>query len=137
MENLTPKQEAYCRARASGMSQRAAFRAAYPRALGWKDTSVDCNACKLESDAKVSQRLRELREQASRTLMWELQDAARPLMEIIELAMPVYRARAAEGVIDNKARLAITESIRQLNEMFGIDGTGAVIETGVTIVDDL
>lgn len=136
MGKLTAKQEAYCKARARGLTQKAAYREAYDCAR-MKDTTVYVKASELEANGNVAVRIRELRNIAAQSVMWDLQDAARPLMEIIELAMPIYRKRAAEGFIDNKARLAITESIRQLNEMFGIDGTAVESEAGVTIVDDL
>mgnify|MGYP004652229347 FL=1 len=57
---LTPQQETYCVKRCEGLSQRKAFRIAYPRSQGWKDSSVDCNASQLESKAKIAQRIREL-----------------------------------------------------------------------------
>ena len=63
---LTPAQEAYCRERAKGATQRAAYRAAYPKAAKWKDGSVDREACVMEAKPKVYQRLRELQEAAAR-----------------------------------------------------------------------
>lgn len=136
MGKLTPKQEAYCKARARGLTQKAAYREAYD-AERMKDSTVYVRASELEAKSNITVRIRDLRNMAARSVMWELQDAARHLMEIIELAMPIYKEKAERGEIDNKARLAITESIRQLNEMFGIDGTTVEIEAGVTIVDDL
>lgn len=62
---LTPAQEAYCRERAKGATQRAAYRAAYPKTAAWKDSSVDVAACKVEAVPKVSQRLRELQAEAA------------------------------------------------------------------------
>lgn len=61
---LTPKQERYVEELVKGKSQREAYRIAYPNSLKWKDSSVDCNASQLLADTKVSQRYRELMEEA-------------------------------------------------------------------------
>ena len=57
---------------------------------------------------------------------------------MLDGALPIYKRKAENGVIDGDARLAITESVKLLNDMFGIDGAReAMDEAGVTIVDDL
>ena len=63
---LTPAQEAYTNERAKGATQRAAYRAAYPKSAKWKDSAVDSAACRLEALGKVSARLRELQAAAAR-----------------------------------------------------------------------
>lgn len=63
---LTAPQEKYCQARARGLSQRQAYREAYPKSSNWKDPSVDVAASKLEGTAKVSQRLADLQEAAAK-----------------------------------------------------------------------
>ena len=76
--------------------------------------------------------------QAAKDCRWELQDAAAPLFEVLDGALPIFRRQAAEGSINGDARLAITESVKLLNDMFGVDGAkAAMAEAGVTIVDDL
>lgn len=62
---ITSNQELYCQARMRGLTQRAAYREAYPRSRAWKDKSVDEAAAKLEANPKVSPRLAELRERAA------------------------------------------------------------------------
>lgn len=57
---------------------------------------------------------------------------------MLDGALPIFRRQAAEGSINGDARLAITESVKLLNDMFGVDGAkAAMAEAGVTIVDDL
>ena len=63
---LTTQQERYCQERAKGLSQRQAYRIAYPKSQKWKDASVDIAASRLESIAKVSLRLKELQEIAAK-----------------------------------------------------------------------
>lgn len=46
---MTPKQEAYCNARARGLSQRKAYREAYPASEKWQDETVDKRASELEA----------------------------------------------------------------------------------------
>ena len=58
-QKLTQNQELYCQERAKGMSQRRAYRAAYPKCKA-SDRDVDSKACNLEKTAKVSARLEEL-----------------------------------------------------------------------------
>lgn len=48
----------------AGMSQRKAYREAFPASVRWKDTTVDVNASKLFSDTKVLLRYKELQEEA-------------------------------------------------------------------------
>lgn len=57
---LTPKQEAFATALASGLTQADAYRQAYPRAQKWTDKSVWERASKLSANAKVQSRVSEL-----------------------------------------------------------------------------
>lgn len=137
MDGLTARQEAYCAARARGLSQRAAYREAYPRARSWKDSSVDVRACELESSGKVMRRLREIREQARKELAWELVDAARLLLEVLYASMDEFRESAAEGVINDEARRAVLDAVASLNRLFGVDGQDGTEGRRVTILDDI
>ncbi|MAX61564.1 MAG: terminase [Porticoccus sp.] len=74
---LTPKQEKFAQAVASGMNQSDAYRHAYT-VKSMKPSSVNVNASKLMADAKVSQRVADLRkpmaEAAQVTLRGHLED---------------------------------------------------------------
>lgn len=61
---LTARQEKFVQSLIKGMSQREAYRMAYPKSKTWKDESVDCEASKLFANTKVSQRYKELQEKA-------------------------------------------------------------------------
>lgn len=65
MEGLTQNQELYCQARLRGLTQRAAYREAYPRCKA-SDSAVDSKASNLESTAKVSARLAALNAQSAK-----------------------------------------------------------------------
>lgn len=59
------RHEKYVQGLANGLSQRNAYRAAFPNSERWKDTTVDVKACELANDDKVLVRLRELGQQAT------------------------------------------------------------------------
>lgn len=45
----------------SGMSQRAAYRAAFPASVKWKDKTVDVKACELAGKPEITERIDELK----------------------------------------------------------------------------
>ena len=57
--------EQFAQELAKGVSQRKAYRAAYPKAEKWKDTTVDAKACNLAKDDKIMARYQELKEAAA------------------------------------------------------------------------
>lgn len=59
------KHEKFAHGVANGMSQRKAYRAAFPSSLKWKDETVDSKASALANSDKVLARITELKEQAS------------------------------------------------------------------------
>lgn len=60
---LTPKQELFVQNLVKGMSQREAYKNSYS-AENMQDNDIDCNASKLFSDTKISQRYKELIKEA-------------------------------------------------------------------------
>lgn len=62
---LTAKREAFAVALASGMSQSAAYRVAFPKSASWKDASVWDQASKLAANPEVRQRATELATKAA------------------------------------------------------------------------
>lgn len=61
-----PHWEDYAQARAEGLSQRKAYRKAFPKAESWKDATVDNKASALEREnAEIMARYRELKEEAA------------------------------------------------------------------------
>lgn len=66
MDGLTQNQELYCQARLRGLTQRAAYREAYPSSGKWKDSAVDSAASRLEANSKVSARLAALNDETAK-----------------------------------------------------------------------
>lgn len=59
------RHETFAQELAKGVSQRKAYRAAYPKSERWKDTTVDAKACRLAKEDKVKARYEELKENAA------------------------------------------------------------------------
>lgn len=59
------RHEKFCVGLMNGLSQRKAYRAAFPNSEKWKDNTVDARACELAKDSKIIVRLQELQEEAT------------------------------------------------------------------------
>jgi hypothetical protein len=100
MSDLTPKQEAFAQAVASGMSQSDAYRAAYKVRDNTKPETVNQQASRIMADRKVAARVEELR---------------KPVVEAAQITLASHLARlralseAAEGSAQYSA--AITAEI--------------------------
>ena len=57
--------EIFAQGIASGLSQRAAYRAAFPKAEKWKDKTVDNRACELYNSGEILGRVQEILQAAS------------------------------------------------------------------------
>lgn len=57
--------EKFAQGIANGLSQRKAYRAAFPNSAKWKDTTVDNRASELAKSSEVLGRLKELAEETS------------------------------------------------------------------------
>jgi phage terminase small subunit len=61
---LTPKQEKYVQGLFAGLlSQREAYRVAYPSSIKWKDNVVDVKACQAAAIGKIKLRVKELQDE--------------------------------------------------------------------------
>jgi hypothetical protein len=78
--NLTAKQEAYCQGIADGMGQADSYRAAYD-AGDMKENSVYVNASKLMKNAKIAQRIVELRAGVQEKQLWSREMSVKALMQ--------------------------------------------------------
>jgi phage terminase small subunit len=80
---LTPQQEKFAQGVGAGRSGVDAYRAAYPKAIGWKDESVRVEAAKMLARPNISQRVSKI--QADGALQAGL-DAGKILTEVARLA---------------------------------------------------
>ena len=75
MDKLTPKQELFVQEIITGLSQRQAYRKAFPSSKKWKDSAVDSAASRLFQNNKVLARYRVLLKQFSNMSLWSREQA--------------------------------------------------------------
>jgi len=92
---LTPKQEKFALAVASGKTQSDAYREAFNVRPTTKDTSVNVNASKLMADTNIAQRVEELRKPIAAKAMITLESHIERLKELAELAIKEGQIAAA------------------------------------------
>jgi len=76
---LTAKQEAFAQGIADGLGQADAYRMAYD-AEGMKENSVYVNASKLMKNAKVTQRVSDLRSEVQEKQLWSREMSVKALV---------------------------------------------------------
>jgi phage terminase, small subunit len=123
VDRLTPKQELFVQGIISGLSQRQAYRQAYPSAKKWRDNVVDNKASELLKNGEVLVRYRELLKQFSNMSLWSR-----------EQAFNEYEW------LKNKARASIeNEGIRQANSnafLSALDGMNNMAFHDLELADE-
>ena len=114
---MTTRQEKFARNLARGMTQREAYRDAYPNSRKWKVENVDAKASTLAKTAKVSARLAELTRKAESKAVMSRQKRLEAL------------SRIAKRNEKSSPKDAIA-AIKVLNEM---TGDNAPVKTEATV----
>ena len=91
---LTEKQERFCQGIVSGMTQRAAYRAAYP-SCKMSDESVDAVASRLANKSKIISRCEELRKPVIDKARYSLEEHVDFLRRLAILAAKTINVPAA------------------------------------------
>lgn len=100
-----PHWEDYAQARATGLSQRKAYRVAYPKSENWKDATVDVKASNLEKEDKIKIRYNELKEEAATSAGGAVMTRNEKREMLAKMARDPYltaRERQAAIDIDNR-----------------------------------
>lgn len=113
--SLTPQQEAFAQAVASGKSQSEAYRLAYPRSMNWKPETVWSRASEMMADGKVLGRVEAIRKELAERGLWSREQSVRILAEV-----------AAGGEKDADRVRAVAE----LNKMHGFEAPQKVEHSG-------
>lgn len=95
MPGLSPRREKFAQAVASGMNQSDAYREAYRVRNGTKLSSINVNASKLMADAKVEQRVAELRAPAAKKASITLESHLADLQSLRNMAVKEKQFAAA------------------------------------------
>jgi len=105
---MSPKQEQFAQCIADGMTQADAYRTAYV-ASNMKDSSIHVNASKLLADAKVSQRVAELKAKLVSKALWTREMSVQALVSAYKIAKGKDNASGMTG------------AIKELNAMHGFN----------------
>lgn len=118
---LTPKQERYCQERAKGLSQRRAYREAYPNSEKWQDSSVDKRASELEKTGEVLGRLTELKDAAAKKAVASRTAVIDRMAELNAETARIAIESARSGAIDKDATNAMLASGSKLLDVLPDD----------------
>lgn len=117
---LTDKQEIYIQNLVKGLSQRQAYREAYPKSKNWKDKTVDNRASKLFNTYEVFTRYQELQKEKAEDQrqknLWSYEQSVKGLMWIIQQSQLDIREkglRQANGTV-------FINALKELNELQGL-----------------
>lgn len=116
VSKLTAKQEKYVQGLVAGLSQRKAYREAYPSSLRWKDETVDSSASKLLTNHKVLTRYNELMDKHKEKALWTREDAVNTLKWLLNKSMDSIENQD-EGYVRQGTSNAIVTAIKELNEL--------------------
>ena len=113
---LTPKQEKYVQGLVAGLSQRKAYREAYPNSLQWKDATVDNNAYKLMKNTEVLTRYNALMDEHKEKALWTREEAVNTLKWLLDKSMQSIEVQD-EGYVRQGTSNAIVSAIKELYEL--------------------
>lgn len=102
------KQEAFCQAVVSGMSQADAYRSAY-NAEKMKNETIQKRASELIRDGEVKGRLQELRGKLENTQLWTREMAVSELLENVKMCKRLEKPEP------------LNNAVKILNSMHGYD----------------
>ena len=97
-----PHWEDYAQARAKGLSQRKAYREAFPKSVNWKDTTVDSKASDLErKNGLILERLAEIKDEAANAAGGAVMTRNEKRQMLADMARnPELSARERQAAID-------------------------------------
>ena len=81
---LTVKQEKFVQGLFAGLSQREAYREAYPSSVNWTDNTVDVKACQAAATDKIKLRLKELQDEFKERNMVTAEKILQKWWDIVE-----------------------------------------------------
>lgn len=135
MQGLTVKQERYVQNLFKGMTQRQAYKDAYD-CKRQSDKSVDEEACKLLSNPKVAQRLKELQEEVKNRNVLTVEWVLNNLKEIAERCMQTVPVLDKDGEPTGEYKFEHTGANKSL-ELIGRSLSMFTDKTDTTVKGDL
>ena len=114
--SLTAKEEKYVQGLVAGLSQRKAYREAYPNSINWKDRTVDSRASELLKKSNVLGRYNDLMSQHKEKALWTREQAVNDLIWLKEQAKKSIKEQD-EGYIRQGTSTAYVNAIKELNAL--------------------
>lgn len=115
---LTAKREKYVRGLVSGLSQRQAYKEAYPNANKWKPETIDNKASKLFKDSEVLARYNELMNEHKEKALWTREEAVNHLKWLIGKTINSIESEEFDnGYVRQGTSGALISAIQELNKM--------------------
>lgn len=123
MAKLTAKEEKYVHALVyDGLSQRKAYRVAYPSSRNWKDRTVDKRASDLFNKPYILGRFDELTEEMKNKhrdkALWSREESVEQLKWLIRQAVQDIEEKGFRQANSN----SMVNAIKELNELEGLSG---------------
>lgn len=100
----------------AGLSQRKAYRAAYPSSKKWKDVTVDKRASELFNTREVLGRYNELLDEHKNKALWTREKAVNDLIWLVERSKESIENQD-EGYVRQGTANALVNAIQELNKM--------------------
>lgn len=120
-DQITQGQELYCQARMRGLSQRRAYREAFPNSARWKDATVDARACELEATPKVAGRLAQLKRAAAAAATKSRSEVIAGMSEAFDRSLENLVYKTDFGAIDKGAISGVTQLGKTLVDLLPDD----------------
>ena len=114
--SLTAKEEKYVQGLVTGLSQRKAYREAYPNSIDWKDRTVDSRASELFKKSNVLGRYNELMEEHKDKALWTREEAVNELKWLYKQAIKSIEDQD-EGYVRQGTSSALLGAIQELNKL--------------------
>ena len=114
--SLTAKEEKYVQGLVTGLSQRKAYREAYPNSIDWKDRTVDSRASELFKKSNVLGRYNELMEEHKNKALWTREEAINELKWLYKQAIKSIEDQD-EGYVRQGTSSALLGAIQELNKL--------------------
>ena len=114
--SLTAKEEKYVQGLVTGLSQRKAYREAYPSSKEWKDRTVDSRASELFKKSNVLGRYNELMEEHKDKALWTREEAINELKWLYKQAIKSIEDQD-EGYVRQGTSSALLGAIQELNKL--------------------
>ena len=138
---LTPKQEKYVQGLVAGLSQRKAYREAYPNSSSWKDATVDNKASAMLREDEILARYNELMNEHKEKALWTREDAVNTLKWLLTQSIESVKSEEFDkGYVRQGTAGAIINAIQELNKLEDIypDKDQSITLNGaVSFIDDI